>query len=139
MQLCCHWNHSMSHVLNQIQSQETCFILCNMYILKNNSFYNVRHWYRHYKYANKSYSWVIKITTPKKAICVSVGVQFETNIKILYFFFLVKASVSFFLIKRTLLKQNVCIFKMFLHSRHGLRKKLAFCNLKQSFFHSLLL
>lgn len=96
MQLWCHWNNSMSHVLNQIQSQETCFILCNMYILKNNSFYNVRHWYRHYKYANKSYSWVIKITTPKKAICVSVGVQFETNIKILYFFSCQSKRVIFF-------------------------------------------
>lgn len=139
MQLCCHWNNSMSHVLNQIQSQETCFILCNMYILKNNSFCNVRHWYQHYKYANKSYSWVIKITTPKKAICVLVGVQFETNIKILYIFFLVKASVSFFLIKRPLLKQNVCIFIMFFTFTPWPEKKIAFYNLKQSFFHSLLL
>lgn len=127
MQLCCYWNNSMSHVLNQIQSQETCFILCNMYILKNNSFYNVRNWYQHYKYANKSYSWVIKIPTPKKAICVSVGVQFETNIKILYFFSCQSKRVIFFLIKRTLLKQNVCIFIMFFYIHAmTMRKKLPF-------------
>lgn len=126
MQLCCHWNNSMSHVLNQIQSQETCFILCNMYILKNNSFYNVRHWYRHYKYANKSYSWVIKITTPKKAICVSVGVQFETNIKILYFCSCQSKRVIFFLFNGHYLNKMFAFLKCFYIHAMAWEKNLPF-------------